>query len=98
MTITKDDAAAALRDIDQAGERSRELESYASGAPYLIIWGLAWLVAGSLTDFMPRQGATIWNTATGIGVVATVWLTYRLGKQATDSRKRWYKRRYLRWR
>jgi hypothetical protein len=89
MTISKDDAAAALRDIDQAGERSLELKSYDTGGPYLLIWGLAWLVAGSVTDFMPRQGALIWNTVNAIAVIATIWLTYRLARQNANRRGSW---------
>ncbi len=89
MTISKDDAAAALRDIDQAGERSLELKSYDTGGPYLLIWGLAWLVAGTVTDFIPRQGAIVWNTVNAIAVIATIWLTYRSGKHPTTGRDQW---------
>jgi hypothetical protein len=81
MTLTKDDAAAALRDIDGAAAQSRELQGYSHGSSYLFVWGVAWLVAGLLTDLIPERGNAVWMTVNLIAVAATVWLTAQLNRR-----------------
>ena len=45
MTITKDDAAQALGEIDAARSRVWQTKAYGYASPFLIIWGLVWMVA-----------------------------------------------------
>jgi hypothetical protein len=88
MELSRTDAAEALRDIERAHAASRELRGYEFGGSYLIVWGLVWLVAGSLGDLLPGYARAIWSTGDVIGVAATIWLTLRLPKSQD--------RRYLR--
>ncbi len=77
MDLTKQDAAAALHDIEQARASSRELKGYEMGGPYLIVWGMVWLVAGSLADLLPRSSGMIWSTGNVLGIIASIWLARR---------------------
>jgi hypothetical protein len=54
MTISQDEAAQALGEIAAATGRLREVTVYAYSAPYLILVGIAWMVADSATWFAPR--------------------------------------------
>ncbi len=88
MDLTRDAAAQALRDIEHAGTASRELYGYQFGGAYLIVWGLIWLVCGSLGDFLPGFARTIWSTGNIVGIAASIWLTFRLPK-SNDRRYLW---------
>lgn len=70
MTLSPQDASAALRDIEDAQARSVMLRGYHYAAPYLILWGVLWAVGYGLTDFFPRHAAAIWSVVIPIGVLA----------------------------
>jgi hypothetical protein len=71
MTLSPEDAAAALRDIDVAQERSHRLRGYQHGAPHFIIWGILWFVGYGLTDIFGHANA-IWAVLVPIGVIAGI--------------------------
>jgi len=72
MTISTQDAAAALRDIEDAQARSRRLRGYQNGAPHFIIWGVVWFVGYGLTDVFGQANAT-WAVLVPIGVIAGIF-------------------------
>ena len=45
MSMNKDEASSALHDIEATGRRSRTLFSYSLASPYLLMWGVLWLIA-----------------------------------------------------
>ena len=53
MQISRDEATQALSDISDARARVEKLHDYSDAAPFLILWGLIWLVANSTTQFTP---------------------------------------------
>ena len=55
MTITKEDASQALGEIDQARGRLREAITYGYAWPYLVIWGLAWMIGDLGTEIAPPR-------------------------------------------
>src|SRR5580658_7612157 len=63
MTITKEDAAQALGEIDAARGRVFETRSYANASPFLMIWGAVWMFADLALQFAPS-----WTLAWPIGV------------------------------
>lgn len=83
--ISKDAAAEALAEIDGATTHIRELKGYETGAPYLILWGIVWVVGGSLNYLFPKSAAAIWNVATAIGFVATLWMILSSKMPHTDA-------------
>lgn len=78
MDLTKADAVQALRDIERARSTSRELHGYQYGGTYLIVWGLVWLVCGSLADLLTGYARAVWTAGNFIGIATSIWLTYRL--------------------
>ena len=43
MTLSRQQAAAALQDIEQTEQRTYRARGYAIASPYLILWGLIWV-------------------------------------------------------
>ncbi len=81
MNITKDDAAAALRYAGQAGEHSQTLFNYEMASPYLLLWGVLWVIAGIVGVFSPQHTNIAWLIVNTVGIVATGYLV------ACDSRR-----------
>jgi hypothetical protein len=77
MSISREDAAAALGEIDAAGSRVRTLHLYADAAPFLITWGLIWFFANAIGDLAPAWGARAWLVGLSVGTVLTVYWTIR---------------------
>ena len=48
MTVTRNDAATALHDVDSARRHSLTLFKYGLAGPYLLLWGVLWIVAGAV--------------------------------------------------
>ena len=81
MNITKDDAAAALRDAGKAGEHSQTLFNYEMASPYLLLWGMLWIIAGIVGVFSPQHTDLAWLVVVTVGIVATGYLV------ASDARR-----------
>jgi hypothetical protein len=72
MTVSPQDAAAALRDIDAAQARSKTLRGYQHAAPHFLIWGIVWVVGYGLSDVFRGHANAIWGALVPIGLVAGV--------------------------
>lgn len=72
MSLSPQDASAALHDIEQAQTRSAMLRDYQHAAPHLIVWGVLWAVGYGLTNFFPAQANAVWAVVIPIGVLADV--------------------------
>src|ERR1700750_3211613 len=70
MTISRDDAAQALGEIDAARGRTMTLTRYRRSAPHFMLWGLIWMAAYTVTEFAPRAANLFWGAATLFGIVA----------------------------
>jgi len=70
MTLSPQDATAALRDIDAAQARSATLRGYQRAAPHFLIWGVIWATGYGLCDGFPRHANAIWAVLVPIGLVA----------------------------
>ena len=66
MTLSPQDAAVSLRDIEQAEARSASLRDYERAAPHLLIWGVLWAVGYGLCNFYPRQMGAIWGAISAV--------------------------------
>lgn len=84
MSISKDAAAEALAEIEHATAKSRELRGYAIGGPYLVLWGIVWVVASGLAHLMSSSAMAIWNLAVAIGFAATLWMILSTSAGLTD--------------
>lgn len=69
MTLSPQDAASALADIEQARSRSVELHLYKGLAPHFLLWGVIWMIAYGATDLLPHAANYVWGTAVPLGLV-----------------------------
>jgi len=74
MQISRDEAAQALSDINDARSRVDKLHGYGDAAPFLMLWGMVWLVANSTTQFAPALGDMAWMIGILIGTTLTIVL------------------------
>ena len=81
MQISRDEAAQALADINDARGRVNQLHGYSDAAPFLMLWGLIWLVANSTTQFAPAAADMTWLAGIVIGTLLTVVLATLQARQ-----------------
>ena len=74
MNVTKTDAETALRDADRAAEHSQTLFHYEIASPYLLLWGILWIVAGMIGAISPENTGMGWLIVDTIGIIATGYL------------------------
>ncbi len=72
MTISPEEAAQALASVDSADRRMDTLRAYRGIAPFMQLWGVVWIVANIATEIRPSAASTIWQLASGGGLVGTV--------------------------
>ena len=70
MSLSQEQAAAALEDIRQTGTRSASLYSYQRFARYLYLWGVIWVLGYALTFFFPKHGDLTWGLLVAAGLAA----------------------------
>ena len=82
MNIDKNEATLALAAIDAAGARSTQLQRYRRFAPFLILWGVIWLLANTVSDLAADLAGIAWpaltrlapSPAAGWAGASTPWL------------------------
>jgi hypothetical protein len=77
MSITREDAANALRLADQADQRSRMLRGYQSAAPHLILWGCVYTGTYGFSYFQPCQAGLAWMIVIPLAFIGDVALARR---------------------
>lgn len=74
MTVTREEAESALRDINQARSQSQQLYGYQEASPYFLIWGVLWIFAAVLTTLISGRDGLIWLTVDAVGVIACTYI------------------------
>jgi len=77
MNVSNEDAQASLADIEDVMKRTRKVIASTYTSPFLILWGLVWIVAFLGTHFFTARANFIWMTLNSIGVVATFLISRR---------------------
>ena len=78
MSMSRDEAVAALHEVEAAQTRTHLARAYTIGSPYLILWGVIWIVGYGLTGLAPpRSLNAIWLGLVALGVAAGVFLSIR---------------------
>ncbi|HTC82814.1 MAG TPA: hypothetical protein VK683_00610, partial [Rhizomicrobium sp.] len=54
MTLSPDQAADSLKQIEKTARFSASAYSYAQSSPYFILWGVIWVIGYAGSDFIPR--------------------------------------------
>lgn len=82
--LSRDEAAATLKDIQKTQGRSFQAYGYQSAAPFLVLWGFIWLVGYGASDLLPRTANIVWPGLLVIGFIAS-WALGRRGQTNTGS-------------
>jgi hypothetical protein len=77
MSLSRQQAQEALRDIAQTERRSFSAYGYKSAAPFLILWGVLWLVGYGGTDLFPTMASWIWLAVAAVGSFASAIIGIR---------------------
>lgn len=88
MTITKNDADAALRDAGAASEQSLTLFNYEMASPYLLLWGTLWVIAGIVAMLSPQHTDLGWLVVVTIGIIANGYLVAGDARRFPKDRER----------
>ena len=80
MSISREEAASALSQIDQTTERSRELKGYRIAGPIAMVWGVIWAIGYCGMVLMPHALAgKLWIGLDFVGMALTLLLLRRNG-------------------
>jgi hypothetical protein len=77
MNLSREDANAALESVEQVDRQVREMLGYRAASPFLILWGVIWLVANAVSDLVPSISSRLWMVAASLGFAASLWLALR---------------------
>jgi hypothetical protein len=84
MPLTKSEASEALNHIATTEDRSSAAYGYDVSAPFLILWGLLWMVGYGGTDLFENHADQIWTGVAIFGFLASMYIGMRR-KQATGN-------------
>ena len=71
MTLTRNDAATALHDVHSASRHSITLFQYGLASPFLLLWGVLWIVAGAAGAVSPHNAGIGWLVVDIVGFAGT---------------------------
>ena len=74
MTVTRDEAASRLHEVDAARRHSLTLFNYGLASPYFLLWGGLWIVAGVVGAASPGNAGIGWLAVDVVGVAGTFYL------------------------
>ena len=87
MTLTRDEAARALAEMETAQRRTSVLARYSAGGPILMLWGAEWFVCNLVSQFGGPAANWVWPVATLFTIVLTFWISSR--RPDPTNRKGW---------
>jgi hypothetical protein len=74
MSLSSEEAAASLNQVQEASRKSSQLYFYHRSSPHLIMWGIIWIVGYGNTGLFPRYANVVWLTLIVIGCVGGIIL------------------------
>lgn len=82
MSLSPDQAAANLKEIEAASQRSAQALSYVRSSPYFVLWGVVWVVGYAGSDLLQRSGHAgqigwLWMALSACGVIANILISNR---------------------
>jgi len=76
MPLSPDEAANTLRDIAQTERHSSAVYGYRTASPYLILWGVIWMLGYGAVSVRPAD-SVIWIPLIILGCLANFWIGAR---------------------
>ncbi len=67
MSLSPDQAADSLKEIEKTSLRSASAYSYANSSPYFLLWGVIWMIGYAGSDLMPQIAGYLWMGLTVLG-------------------------------
>lgn len=74
MSLSPQEAASTLSDVERAARRSGQAYGYRRASPHLIVWGLIWVIGYATTDLRPDYANIIWPALTLLGVALSIYV------------------------
>lgn len=81
MTLTPEEAAARLGDVQHVMKQSAKAFGHRVAAPHLILWGVIWVLGYSGAALLPQITGWIWFTLCMSGGLTSGWLSSRQQRQ-----------------
>jgi hypothetical protein len=72
MSLTPDQAADSLKEIERTRSRSASVRGYANSSPFLLMWGGIWVVGYSVSDLAPHYASPLWLGLTVLGFAGSL--------------------------
>ena len=69
MSLSSDQAAESLKEIDRTRQRSAQAYRYANSSPFFILWGVIWMVGYTATDLYPHHANPLWLALMAAGLL-----------------------------
>lgn len=85
-TSARDDARIAIAAADDGQRRLLTALFYGRISPYLVLWGIAWMVGFIGTFLTPERSETIWSVVTALGWAVTI--LFVLVQRRVDAQRR----------
>lgn len=77
MSLSRDEAAVALRDVERTQRRSQSAFSYRGAAPFFMLWGAIWVVGYGTSELSPQNAGWVWLASSVMGTAASVVIGMR---------------------
>jgi hypothetical protein len=74
MSLSSQEAAASLNQVEEARRKSAQLYFYHRSSPHLIMWGVIWIIGYGGTGLFPQQSDILWAVLVLIGTSGGVIL------------------------
>ena len=72
MTLSSEQAAESLKEIDRTGLRSAQAYRYAHASPFFVMWGMIWVTGYGGSDLYPHYAGAIWIVLTIVGLLGSI--------------------------
>jgi hypothetical protein len=86
MNVSEQDARESLASAEEAAGRMRKSLASTYCGPFLIVWGVAWIICFLGSQFSPERSGEIFPVGCGAGAVVTVWLLVRESRRGRATR------------
>jgi hypothetical protein len=77
MSLSKDEAAQRLREVEATGAASARLFGYSASAPYFVLWGLVWAGGYAFSALQPELRNVGWMVGIAVGTLGSALLGRR---------------------